>query len=323
MSGLTSIFVFIAVIMAIAGVYAIVMDLFLRDRANLNDRLQEEFRSKQRERAKNTPLFKDFADTAREAFGGPTFKENLRTFIDAAGLDWSINKLVGISIGMGCFMGGVPAAGFFLAGNLLTAVGGLLVGFCVGCGLPFMYVRIKQRQRIDAIRAQLPDTFDMMARVIRAGQTLDQSMQAVADEFAPPIALEFALCQEMVNLGIPDGLALQDLARRCNIMELKIFVMGIMIQKEVGGNLAELLDNLSHVVRERFRINGVIASLTAEGRMQAAVLLAIPPGMLVIMLVLNRDYAGDLIVNPILLILLAVSESIGWLWIRQIVNFDF
>lgn len=314
--------IFLAVVLGIAGVYSILMDLFLRDRTKVKERLQQEFRNKQREKAKKTPLFRDLGKFAHEVAGSESIQEKLQTSIDQAGLEWTVQKLVMMSLLFATLGGLVLAIAFFATGPLGAMIAGT-VGFCGGGFIPFMILTVKKRQRISKMRNQLPDTFDLMARVIRAGQTMEQAMQAVADEFTPPIALEFALCHEMMNLGIPDHLALTDMARRSGIMELKIFVMGLLIQKEVGGNLAELLDNLSSVVRDRFRINGQIQTLTAEGRLQAAVLLALPPGMLVIMLFLNPTYTSTLIEHPIMLVLMFVSEFIGWLWIRQIVNFDF
>ena len=128
-----------------------------------------------------------------------------------------------------------------------------------------------------------------MARVIRAGQTMSQALLAVADEFPPPIAGEFSYCYEQQNLGLSPETAFRDLARRTGLLEIKIFVLALLVQQQTGGNLAELLDKLSAIIRERYRIRGQIKTLTAEGRMQAMVLLALPPGMFLLMLVMNRD----------------------------------
>ena len=105
-----------------------------------------------------------------------------------------------------------------------------------------------------------------MGRVVRAGQTISQALQAVADEFPPPIAAEFAYCYEQQNLGLSPESALRDLARRTGLLEIKIFVLALLVQQQTGGNLAELLDKLSGIIRERFRIRGQIKTLTAEGR---------------------------------------------------------
>jgi tight adherence protein B len=171
--------------------------------------------------------------------------------------------------------------------------------------------------------AQLPDAFDLMARVIRAGQTMSQALQAVADEFDPPIAAEFAYCYEQQNLGLSPEVALRDLARRTGLLEIRIFVLALLVQQQTGGNLAELLDRLAAVIRERARIRGKIRALTAEGRFQALVLLAMPPGLFLIILLLNRSYGQVLLEHANLLIGMLIAEGLGALWIRRIVNFDF
>ena len=162
-----------------------------------------------------------------------------------------------------------------------------------------------------------------MSRVVRAGQTMSQALQAVADEFAQPVAAEFAYCYEQQNLGLSAEAALRDLARRTGLLEVKIFVLAILVQQQTGGNLAEMLDKLAVVIRERARIRGKIKTLTAEGRLQAIVLLALPVFLLVVLMILNPTYTGVLLEHTNLLIAVLVSEVLGALWIRKIVNFDF
>ena len=162
-----------------------------------------------------------------------------------------------------------------------------------------------------------------MSRVIRAGQTMSQALQAVADEFAPPVAAEFAFCYEQQNLGLAPETSLRELARRTGLVELKIFVLALLVQQQTGGNLAELLDKLSEIIRERYKMRGKIKAMTAEGRFQAMILLGLPPLMFLLMMTMNRDYAGVLLENPTLIWATLVSEALGGLWIRKIVNFDF
>jgi tight adherence protein B len=147
-------------------------------------------------------------------------------------------------------------------------------------------------------------------------------MQSVADEFEPPLAEEFGYCYEQQNLGLDAETALRDLARRTGLLELKIFVLAVLVHRQTGGNLAELLDKLSSIVRDRFRIRGLIRTLTAEGRVQAGVLLALPFVMYGAMLVFNRDYALILLDHPWVPIASLGSLGFGWLWIRKIINFD-
>ena len=152
---------------------------------------------------------------------------------------------------------------------------------------------------------------------------MSQALQAVADEFDQPVAGEFAYCYEQQNLGLSPELALRDLARRTGLLEIKIFVLGLLVQQQTGGNLAELLDKLAGLIRERFRIRGKVKALTAEGRIQAAVLLVLPVALMGILWLMSKDYAQALAKTPNMIIAMLIAEAIGALWIRKIVNFDF
>ena len=193
----------------------------------------------------------------------------------------------------------------------------------LGGALPVWLVKRRRDRRIEKLRSQLSDAFELMARVIRAGQTLGQSMLAVADEFPQPISSEFAYCYEQQNLGLQPEAAFRDMTRRTGVIELKIFVLAVLVQQQTGGNLAELLTKLAGVVRERYQIRGTISTLTAEGRMQGWMLAGLPPLMFLIILVMNRAYASVHFEHIEILLGTFAVEGLGVLWIRKIVNFDF
>ncbi len=188
--------------------------------------------------------------------------------------------------------------------------------------MPVYFVKQKRNAMLETLLSQLPDAFDLMARVMRVGQTMSQAFRSVSEEFLPPISSEFAICSEQQNLGIPPETALRDLAQRNGLLELKILVVGILVQEQTGGNLADTLDKLSGVIRDRYKMRGVIKALTAEGRMQAMVLLGMPPGLFLMMLFMNRPYALQLLDHPALILATLASEAFGGLWIRSIVNFE-
>lgn len=310
---------FLAAALSVAGVYSILSDLFLRDRSRVSRRVDDEFRKSQRDRVRKSPLFKNLGQLANEAMAGeeqPTLRKRLEAMIEQSGLDLTISRLVIVATALG-FIVGVTA--FLLTQNILV---GLALLACAA-GLPFLYVQFKRKSRLEKLRSQLPDAFDLMARVIRAGQTMSQALMAVSDEFPPPIAAEFSYCYEQQNLGLAPELTLRDLARRNGLLEIKIFVLAMLVQQQTGGNLAELLDKLSAVVRDRFRIRGAIKALTAEGRMQAVVLLILPLSLFLLMLVMNPSYAKVLLDHPNLIFGTLVCEGFGAIWIRKIVNFDF
>lgn len=315
-----SLLTFLAVILACVSVVSLVSDLFLRNRSRVSRRLDEEFRRGQRAKAQKSSLFKDLQKLAAEPFGndpeGPkSWRERLDQTLEQSGLEWSVSRLFTTS-----------AVACIATGLLGLVVRGWLVGLIaavVGAAVPFVYLHITRNRRLEALRRQLPDAYDLMARALRAGQTIPQTMQGVADEFTQPIAGEFSYCYEQQNLGLPTESALRDLSRRTGLMEVNIFVVAVVVQRQVGGNLAEMLERLAQMVRERYRIRGSIRTLTAEGRMQAGILMALPPAMFVAMLVLNREYALVLFDYPWLLVGVVVSMGIGALWIRRIINFDF
>jgi tight adherence protein B len=311
---------FIAGVLILVAAYSLLSDLYLRDRTRVHSRMDEEFRLKRREKARQSVLFKDLSAPAGEAAAGtvpePSLKERMELMVEQSGLNLSLRSLLLIT-GWTALIGGCGA--WLLRQDLVIA---WVTGAAAGC-VPFLYVRWKRKQRLTKLLSQLPDAFDLMGRVIRAGQTMSQAFQAVADEFDPPISSEFSYCHEQQNLGLPPELALRDMARRTGILELKIFVLAMIVQQQTGGNLAEMLEKLATVVRQRFQTYAKVKVLTAEGRLQALVLLALPPFIFGLMLLLNYDYAAILLERPWLVAGVVISELVGAFWIRKIVNFDY
>lgn len=309
-----------AVVAAIAGAYSILSDLYLRDRSRVSQRIDEEFCKQQRERARKAMLFKDLGNFTTEAKeeqeGPPTIRQRFVAMVEQSGLDLTPQRLLVIAGVSGLILG---ALGVLVRQSLL-------LGLCLvplGAVLPLMYVQFRRKARLEKLLSQLPDTFDLMGRVIRAGQTMSQGLQAVADEFAQPVAGEFSYCYEQQNLGLSPEIAMRDLAHRTGLLEIKIFVTAMLVQQQTGGNLAELLDKLSAIIRQRYRLRGQIKALTAEGRMQAMVLLALPVAAFFMMFFFNPNYEGELFKHPSLIATTLVFEGIGALWIRKIVNFDY
>jgi tight adherence protein B len=294
--------------------------MYLRDRSRLNERIDDEFRKRQREQARKALIFKDLnqlaLDAAGDEQGGPDLRKRLEAMVEQSGLDLTVQKLLTISvaIGLGCGL---------LGGLLRQSVLVAAVAAPAAAALPLAYVHFKRKARLEKLLSQLPDTFDLMSRVVRAGQTMSQALQAVADEFAQPVAGELSYCYEQQNLGLPPEVAMRDLARRTGLLEVKIFVTAVLVQQQTGGSLAELLDKLSFIIRQRYRTRGQIKTLTAEGRLQAIILLALPIVMFFGFLIFMPDYESKLLEHPILIMMTLMFELLGALWIRKIVNFDF
>ena len=316
---LLPILAFIAAVTAVAGVYSLVSDLYLRDRARVSSRVDDEFRRKLRDRAKKSLVMKDLRELVAAAGADedrPTLRRRFVAMVEQSGLELTPARLLTICGVAAVVLGGL---GGLVRQNLLVAA----VGAAIGAVVPVVYVNRVRSKRQEKMLSQLPDAFDLMSRIIRAGQTMAQAIQAVSDEFAPPIAGEFAYCYEQQNFGLPPETALRELARRTGLLEIKIFVTALLVQQQTGGNLAEMLDKLANIIRERHKLRGKIKALTAEGRFQAIVLLGLPPAVFLLMLAMNRQYAGILLEHPNLIWTMLISETLGGIWIRKIVNFDF
>lgn len=321
---------FVTGFLLVFAVNLTITDVFRRRQRIHNKRLEEERREQQRqeihrkaELQKATLLAVSQSDNLEE-LAKDAFKEDkpksiadsLKVMVEQSGLNISVNNLLGKSAIGAMALGGLV---FVLLQSALWA----LAAGAVGLAMPLAFVQYKRKQRLEKLRSQLPDAFDLMGRVMRAGQTVGQAMQAVSQEFDPPLAYEFGYSYEQQNLGINPDVALRDLARRTGILEIQIFVLSLLIHRQVGGNLAELLEKLSNIVRERFRLRSKVAALTAEGRFQAIILIGLPIAVWLGLLVVNRSYALKLFEHPNLVLGTLVSMGIGAMWIRKIVNFEF
>lgn len=242
-------------------------------------------------------------------------EQRLQLWIDQSGIDASPIALIGVSVMIGL----LPAIAMAIVFNVWLAI----LVYAGMATIPTLFVALKRRQRGNRLREQLPDALDLMSRMLRAGQTIQQSFRGVADEFEAPISEEFGYCYEQQNLGLSTDVAMYEMARRTGVLELRILVVALTVHRRAGGNLSELLDNLAAVVRERYRIYGQIKALTADGRMQAAILLGLPPFLLLVLSVLNQEYTTILWQFPWLLVGMFAFELFGAIWLHRIVSFDF
>ena len=179
-----------------------------------------------------------------------------------------------------------------------------------------------KRQRERYLK-QLPTAFDLMARVIRTGQSVPQALMAIADSMEAPISEEFARCQKQQNLGMSPEVSYTQMADRADILELHIFVMSMTIQRQSGGNLSEVLERLANLLRDRQRLQSHVKTLTAEGRMQGLTLFCLPFVVFAAIMVVNRSYAMTLFDHVPLLIGTGVSMALGMFWIRRIIDIDY
>jgi tight adherence protein B len=299
-----------------ASIWLVVHEVFLRYRGQVKTRLSEEFGDLQ-QRSTRTALFKDLSRLAEEADAvHGSFWSRCELALEQAGVTYTLQQLLLTSVACGL----LPAMLVIVVFH--NAPGGI-AALLVGVAAPSLYTLWRRNQRIELLRRQLPDAFDIMSRSIRAGQTVMRAFQVVADDFDPPLGEEFAWCYEQQKLGLPLDVALRDLARRTGVAELQMLVVALLVQRQSGGSPVELLENLALVVRKRNRLREKVKAVTAEGRMQAMVLLCIPPIVLGVVSVMNPDYMAPLWTQHWLLAGMALSELIGALWIRRIISFRY
>jgi tight adherence protein B len=189
--------------------------------------------------------------------------------------------------------------------------------------LPLLWLVLRRRRRLRAFAVQLPDALELMARALRAGHSLAAGFNLVADEMTPPVSKEFGRVFEEQNLGVPLEEALNQMSNRIPNLDLRFFSTAVILQRQTGGDLAEILDKIGYLVRERFKIWGQIQALTGEGRLSGIVLLALPPLLFLAVYRLNPDYVMVLFTDPLGQKMLAggaMLQLMGALAIRKIIN---
>ncbi len=207
------------------------------------------------------------------------------------------------------------------------ATGSLLVGLAIGAclaPLPILRVYSRRAKRMAAFGRQLPDALDLIARALKAGNTFSGGMRMVADEFPDPLGPEFATTLDEINFGVDVDRALANLLERVDCPDLQFFVVSVNIQRETGGNLSEIVGNTASLIRERFKLYGRIRILSAEGRLSAWILLALPFAIAGIIFLINPGYMGLLFTEDLGRMLIGVNltmMTIGALVIRKMISF--
>ncbi len=314
-------FTFLAVVLVILAIYFALDDLMSMHRTWLAKRLGDETTEEHRLQtsaaaASVFPHLNRMTNPFDQERMKPDWRERSQLWISQAGLPLTPQLIVIRALLLCMSLGGLV---LMVTGSI---AGAILVGI-IAASFPVLQVLIMRHQRLEKMKFQLPDALGLMSRVIRTGQTSAQAILSVTEEFSEPIKGEFLTCYQQQNLGIPTEATLRDLSRRTGLLELKMFVVATIVQAQTGGNLAESLDELSQTIRDRFRILSLIRTITAEGRFQAAILLALPVLILILMMLMNWEYARILLDFPLVLVSVLVSEFLGAVWIWHIINFDF
>jgi tight adherence protein B len=220
----------------------------------------------------------------------------------------------------------VSGATLGLAASMLVRVP--LVSMAVamaGVLLPFLYLMQRRGARRRRFEEQFPEALDLLSRALRAGHALQTALGMVADELPDPVGPEFRKTYEQQNFGLPLNDALNELAARTRLLDVRFFVTAVAIQRETGGNLAEILDNLANVVRERFKLLRQVRVHTAHGRFTGYILLALPAALGVALSFISPEHMKTLFTEPLgktMLMGAGVMQTVGYFWIRKVIQIE-
>jgi len=300
------------------GIYQVVVESGSSQKKRLQDRLQGT--SSKADKAMETILrrgaMQDTVSFADRVIGKLSVVPRLQTVLDQGDVPWSAAQT----------LLNLCSAGFLLTVALLVFQFGFFAA--LGCGaavvaLPLMALNFRRKSRLSRLNNQLPDVFEMMSQALRAGHSLAGAIQLIHEQAPAPISTEFGQVYYEQNLGLKIEEALQAMANRVDSLDVRFFVTAVCIQRQTGGDLAEILDNIGGVIRERIELRGLVRGLTAEGRLSGWVLFSLPFLVLTAIMFLNPDYGNTLFVDPIGKIMLMVAggmQLMGLAMIRWIVN---
>jgi tight adherence protein B len=240
----------------------------------------------------------------------------LQKMLAQSGLDMRAGNFLGLSA-----LSAVAAAiiSYLFSKRVEVSWFALIVGFVV----PYGYAQFRRNKRFEKFEELFPEAIDTLARAVRAGHAFTTALEMITAEVSEPVSGEFRQLYEEQKFGMPVRDALINLTERVPLVDVKFFVTAVMLQRETGGNLAEILDNLSYVIRERFKIQRQVRVYTAQGRLTMALLMGMPPIIVVVMMMLNPSFIHPLFADPIghtLLVLGITLQTIGYFVIRKIIR---
>lgn len=306
--------------MLVYAIFNLVGDLRKKDTRKITDRLkdrgslagnQERMVKESIRRQSNKPNSGIGASIAKLQLAS-----KLQRILDQANVQWGAAALLVNLVGLSAV---AFIACHFLELQLwigITAAAALLI-------LPLVAIVVKRNMRMNKFMNQLPDVFELMSQALRAGHSLPNAILLISQQVSDPVGTEFGRVFHEQNLGIKMEDALKGMADRAGLMDVRFFVTAVLIQRTTGGDLAEVLDNISGVIRGRIKLFGTVKALTAEGRLSGWVLLALPIIVFLLEMVVNPDYAQVLLDEPLgqyMLIGAGVAQLLGLIMIKKIVN---
>lgn len=250
---------------------------------------------------------------------GRSRTERLQTMVEQSGLNITLGTLLAASAAVGALV-------FFVANSL-----GLWTSLAIGAGalaacIPFNLVNYKRTLRMRKFEEQFPEALDLLGRALRAGHAFTTGLEMIGKEMPDPIGPEFSTLYDQQNYGMPLPDALRLFGERIPVLDARFFVTAVLIQRESGGNLSEVLDNLAHVIRERFRVKRQIRVISAHGRITGWVLVCLPPVLGLVLFAINPETRQLMFYDPLgqrMLVGAVVLQIIGTLIMRKIINVEY
>lgn len=303
------------------GIFQVITETRKNERKRVLDRLRGEMSSQKEQKITSSLLKRDhIAEEAgsllAKTFGNMSFMPRLQGMLEQANLPWAATRVLtntaaaaSILMVLLVFVGFSVLATFGLAVTIMF--------------MPWIYVAMRKRRRVKKLVYQLPDVFDMMSQALRAGHSLASAIHLIHEQMPDPISTEFGRVFHEQNLGIKVEDALLSMAERVDSLDVRMFVTAVLIQRTTGGDLAEILDKISTVIRGRIELFGLVQSLTSEGRLSGWVLFALPIVVFLACLKVNYEYISLLWTHPTGKIMLAAAggmQLMGLAMIRWIVN---
>jgi tight adherence protein B len=307
---------FLAVVLALEGGY----NLWASGRSPEARRISARLEALEGEMSTATSIERSLAPTRmlrlNALLASTGLGQRMHRFISASAIAVSPAELLLMSLALGAL--GLVLPGLFGKPPIFGAALGLVLAV-----LPWWRVAGRRNKRIELIERQFPEALDLMGRAMRAGHSFPSAVKMVADEMAEPLGHDFRILFDEMNYGVPANEALVHLAERVPVSDVSYFVVAVMIQRESGGNLAELLDKISVIVRDRLKLLGEVRTLSAEGRLSAIILTALPFGVGLVVNLLNPEFMAVLWHDPLGLRMVGVAVFmmvLGILWMRSIIR---
>ncbi len=247
-----------------------------------------------------------------------SWSTKLQEFLSQAGMKTKPGKIIIVS-------GVLAVASYLVTGRFFSRFPIPLFAAVAAAFIPLALIAWKRRRRLRTFEENFPQALDLLGRAVRAGHAFTTGLEMIAKESAEPLAGEFRTTFEEQNFGLPLRDALLNMTERVPLIDVRFFVTSLLIQKETGGNLAEILDGLARVIRDRFRIYRDVRVRTAQGRLTAAILIGLPPFMMTMLSIINPHYIKVLFTDPagpVVLVVAATLQVIGSAIIWKIIHFE-